>query len=60
MKADDVVKEALRVFGRRPGMVPGRLNRIMNFFMTRVISRKRAVSIMCKSVYSIYGDKAER
>jgi short-subunit dehydrogenase len=59
MKTRDVVEEALRVFGRKPAMVPGRLNRIMSFFMTRIMTRKKAVSIMGKSVYSIYGDKTE-
>lgn len=59
MKTEDVVEEALRVFGRKPAMIPGRLNRIMSFVMTRVMTRKNAVSIMGKSVFSIYGDKAE-
>ena len=59
MKTQDVVKEALRVFGRKPTIIPGRLNRIMSFVMTRVMTRKKAVSIMGKSVYSLYGDKAE-
>jgi len=59
MKAQDVIKEALRVFGSRPSMVPGRLNRIMSIVMTRVLTRKKAVSIMGKSVYSIYGDNDE-
>lgn len=55
MSAGDVVKEALQVFGNRPCMVPGRLNRMMHFFMTRLLTRKRAVTIMGKSVNSIYG-----
>ena len=59
MKAEDVVKEALWVLGRKPGMVPGRLNRVMSFVMTRVMTRKKAVSIMGKSVYSIYGEKVK-
>jgi short-subunit dehydrogenase len=60
LKADTVVKEALNMLGRRPGVIPGRLNRIMSFIMTRLMSRKRAVSVMGKSVYSIYGEEADR
>ena len=43
---EDVVEQALRALGRGPTMVPGRVNRLADIFLNRLVSRKRAVTIM--------------
>lgn len=42
----DVVEAALRALGRKPVVIPGRLNRVASFFMGRLLPRRRAISIM--------------
>lgn len=41
-----VVEQALRGLGRGPVVIPGRLNRVANIFMTRLMPRRRAIAIM--------------
>jgi short-subunit dehydrogenase len=41
-----VVEQALRALGRKPVVIPGRLNRVANAFMTRLLPRRRAIAIM--------------
>ena len=42
----EVVEQALRALGRGPVVIPGRVNRVANFFMGRLLPRRRAISIM--------------
>jgi short-subunit dehydrogenase len=43
---EEVVEQALRALGRGPVVIPGRVNRLAGAFMTRVLPRRRAISIM--------------
>ena len=43
---EDVVEQALRALGRGPVVIPGRLNRVANIFMSRFLPRRRAIAIM--------------
>jgi uncharacterized protein len=43
---EQVVEQALRGLGRGPVVIPGRLNRVANVFMTRLLPRRRAIAIM--------------
>jgi short-subunit dehydrogenase len=42
----DVVEQALRALGWGPVVIPGRVNRVASAFMTRVLPRRTAISIM--------------
>ena len=42
----EVVEQALRALGRGPVVIPGRLNRVANFLMSRLLPRRWAISIM--------------
>jgi uncharacterized protein len=42
----DVVEQALRALGRGPVVIPGRLNKVANIFMSRLLPRRRAIAIM--------------
>ncbi len=46
MAAEAVVREALAALGRRPVLVPGRVNRFAAWLLARVLPRRAAVSIM--------------
>jgi short-subunit dehydrogenase len=46
MEPDAVASEALRALGHRPSMVPGAANRTAAFFLSRILPRRRAVTIM--------------
>lgn len=48
-----VVAQALRALGRKPVVIPGRLNRVANFMMTRVLPRRRAIAIMAGNTASL-------
>jgi uncharacterized protein len=50
---DQVVAQALRALGRRPVAIPGRVNRVAGFLMTRVLSRRRAIAIMAGNTDSL-------
>ncbi len=43
---EKVVEAALRALGRKPVVIPGRLNRVANVLMTRLLPRRVAISIM--------------
>lgn len=49
-----VVREALAALGRRPVVIPGKINRISSFVMRRVLSRRRAVQIMGNVLRGMY------
>lgn len=46
IEPEQVVAEALAALGRRPSVVTGAFNRFATFFMRRVLSRARAVTIL--------------
>ncbi len=57
---EDVAEQALRALGRRPMMVPGRVNRLADFFLNRLLSRKAAVTIMGASTSGLVQPKAPK
>lgn len=57
MEPSDVVAEALESLGKKPSLVSGRTNRLMDFLMHRLLSRRRAVSIMGKAMRDMYPRK---
>lgn len=54
MEPGPVVAEALAALGRRPSLVAGRGNRIAAFFMTRLMSRRRAVTLIGRHTRMLY------
>jgi len=53
--AGQVVREALRALGRRPFVVTGRGNRVAAFVMSRLLSRRRAVTTIGRAMEARYG-----
>ena len=60
MPPQKVAAIALGALGRRPLVVPGALNRVARFFMSRLVSRRAAVSLLGKSTARMYGDRSGR
>ncbi|HNW28560.1 MAG TPA: SDR family NAD(P)-dependent oxidoreductase [Spirochaetota bacterium] len=54
MEPADVVAAALKALGKKPGVVPGRVNGISSFIMTRFLSRRRAVALTGKNTRLLY------
>ncbi len=54
MEPAPVVTEALNALGKRPSVVPGRMNSIASFIITRFLSRRRAVALMGKNTRLLY------
>jgi len=50
----DVAREALHALGRRPWVVTGFGNRLVSFFMRRLLTRRRAVVVMTKAMKARY------
>lgn len=51
---EDVVAECFKKIGKTPSLITGRGNRIASFFMQKIFSRKRAVSIMGTTTKKMY------
>jgi short-subunit dehydrogenase len=51
---EDVVAETFIHLGKRPSFISGRANKIASFFMQRVLSRKKAVTIMGDTTKKMY------
>jgi len=49
LTADKVAVQTLKALGRGPIVVPGVINKIGRFILTRVLSRKAAIAIMSKN-----------
>lgn len=49
MKADDVAEQTLNALGRGPIIIPGFINKVGRFMLSRVMSRKAAIDIMSKN-----------
>jgi short-subunit dehydrogenase len=51
---ENVVSECFEKLGTRPSFIPGRGNRIANFIMQRILSRKMAINIIGDNTKRIY------
>ena len=49
MKAKAVAEQTLNALGKRPVVIPGAVNKIGRFALTRLLSRKAAITIMSKN-----------
>ena len=49
MEASEVAEQTLNALGRGPVVIPGAINKIGRFILTRVLSRKAAIDIMSKN-----------
>lgn len=49
LKANEVAEQTLNALGRGPIIIPGAINKIGRFILTRVLSRKAAIDIMSKN-----------
>lgn len=57
---EEVAEQALRALGHGPMMIPGRINRLADFFLNRFLSRKAAVTIMGASTSGLVQPKEPR
>jgi len=53
MEAKDVAEKTLTALGRGPVVIPGAVNKIGRFVLTRILSRKAAIGIMSKNTGSL-------
>jgi uncharacterized protein len=60
MTPEDVVAETLNSLGSRRVLIPGKLNRFFSLIMSRLLSRKQAVSLIGKNMYRLYGPVSEK
>ncbi len=60
MRPEAVARRALEALGRGPVVVPGTLNRLARLLMGRLLTRRRAVTIMAASTNAIYGGRPQR
>ena len=51
---EEVVAECFKRLGSKPSFITGRANKIASYFMQRVLSRKKAVSIMGDTTKKMY------
>ena len=49
MKAEQVAEQTLNALGKGPIVIPGVVNKIGRFFLTRLISRKAAIELISKN-----------
>ena len=49
MTANEVAEQTLKALGKKPVIVPGAVNKIGRFVLTRLLSRKAAIEIMLKN-----------
>lgn len=49
MEVSDVAESVLRALGRGPIIIPGGINKVGRFVLTRVLSRKAAINMMAKN-----------
>lgn len=49
LKANEVAEQTLNALGRGPIIIPGAINKVGRFILTRVLSRKAAIEIMSKN-----------
>ncbi|MCL2443683.1 MAG: SDR family NAD(P)-dependent oxidoreductase [Treponema sp.] len=49
LKAIDVAEQTLKALGKGPVIIPGFVNKLARFVLTRIMSRKAAINIMSKN-----------
>ncbi len=49
LEAAEVAEQTLRALGKGPMVVPGVVNRVGRFVLTRLLSRRAAIDIMAKN-----------
>ena len=49
LTADDVAEQALNALGKGPIVIPGAVNKLGRFVLTRLLSRRAAIAIMSKN-----------
>ncbi|HPI88327.1 MAG TPA: SDR family NAD(P)-dependent oxidoreductase [Spirochaetota bacterium] len=54
MTPEMVVEETMKALGKKRVLIPGRLNRIFGFILSRLLPRKLTVSLFGKNMYSLY------
>jgi short-subunit dehydrogenase len=54
LSPDQVVHEALKALGKRPYVIPGRMNRVSSFIMRHFMSREAAVKFMGRILRKMY------
>ncbi len=54
METGPTVREALNALGRKPSAVAGRMNRLITFISTRILSRSRAVRLVGSNTRLLY------
>jgi short-subunit dehydrogenase len=57
MDAAQVVREALEALGKRPYVIPGRVNRLASFVMRHLLPRKAAIQFMGRILRRKYADQ---
>jgi hypothetical protein len=49
LEAAEVAEQTLRALGKGPMVVPGVVNKVGRFVLTRLLSRRAAIDIMAKN-----------
>jgi short-subunit dehydrogenase len=49
MEAEQVAEQTLDALGKRPIVIPGAVNKIARFFLSRILSRKAAIELITKN-----------
>jgi hypothetical protein len=57
MEPRDLVTESLEALGRQPSLVPGRVNRLTQALLSRILPRKRAVETLRRSMRAQFEEK---
>ncbi|MGV9414012.1 SDR family NAD(P)-dependent oxidoreductase [Nocardia sp. NPDC003693] len=57
MPVGPVVAAGLNALGKRPSVIPGRLNKFSGTLLTRLLPRRTAIGIMGRSMRSTYGGR---
>lgn len=60
METGPTVTQTLAALGRTPAVVPGRLNRILSFFMQRLLPRGLLIHLTARATRAMYPDVAGR
>lgn len=55
MDPEQVVTEALTMLGKKPYVIPGRMNRISSFVMRHLLSRRASIQMMGRILRGMYG-----
>jgi uncharacterized protein len=56
MRPEQVVREALHALGKKPYVIPGRINRLSSFVMRHLLPRTAAIKFMGRVLRRMYGE----